>query len=372
MESTSIRQDALTPMSRSGRLLKKSSKLADFQSPDDCESRFKRSATHKAAKVLQSLHRGEPVDSVGLQQSFINSQQMKSEMLDQQETDVSDGNASKEEMVIPRQFEVPENYQDSVPSKSSIYMTEKSTKKKVMTKDGRVVLTKAQRKDKGKSRYTAYMLWAKDVRQELLYSHPALDFATISRRLGEMWANVPSNVKFNWRRKAKRLAAKGTKPDKSGYKRANSKFLNKNSPTVSKGAGIAHTKALAKASQHHTRRDLQHQDTGHGPPVSTGVITKTITSPHVYKVNTSHPVDVAAHLKLLGDNLTIIGQRLKEHEGQIAVSGSLSVLLDSLLCSLGPLMCLTVQIPTMSDRLDGLKDTLNNTLDNIAYVMPGL
>ena len=41
-------------------------------------------------------------------------------------------------------------------------------------------------------------------------------------------------------------------------------------------------------------------------------------------------IDIAAHLKLLGESLSVIGERLQEHEGQIAVSGSLSVLLDSL------------------------------------------
>lgn len=52
------------------------------------------------------------------------------------------------------------------------------------------------------------------------------------------------------------------------------------------------------------------------------------------------------------------------------VSGSFSVLLDSLLCSLGPLMCLTTCIPAL--KLDHLKENMTNTLDNIAYVMPGL
>ncbi|XP_053665781.1 HMG box-containing protein 4 [Anopheles marshallii] len=84
------------------------------------------------------------------------------------------------------------------------------------------------------------------------------------------------------------------------------------------------------------------------------------------------PTDVAAHLSLLGDNLTIIGERLKEHEGQITVSGSLSVLLDSLICSLGPLMCLTLQIPGLDRNSDHLRELFRTTLDNIAYVMPGL
>ncbi|XP_035906207.1 HMG domain-containing protein 4 [Anopheles stephensi] len=84
------------------------------------------------------------------------------------------------------------------------------------------------------------------------------------------------------------------------------------------------------------------------------------------------PTDVAAHLSLLGDSLTIIGERLKEHEGQITVSGSLSVLLDSLICSLGPLMCLTLQIPGLDRNSDHLRELFRSTLDNIAYVMPGL
>lgn len=35
---------------------------------------------------------------------------------------------------------------------------------------------------------------------------------------------------------------------------------------------------------------------------------------NMYKVNGIKPIDVAAHLKLLGESLSIIGERLKEHE----------------------------------------------------------
>ncbi|KAJ8946832.1 hypothetical protein NQ318_002112 [Aromia moschata] len=90
-----------------------------------------------------------------------------------------------------------------------------------------------------------------------------------------------------------------------------------------------------------------------------------------YKVTGIKPIDVAAHLKLLGESLTIIGERLKEHEGQIAVSGSLSVLLDSLLCALGPLLCLTQQVPELQENCC-TPEQLLNTLDNVAFIMPGL
>ncbi|PNF37371.1 hypothetical protein B7P43_G17281 [Cryptotermes secundus] len=104
-------------------------------------------------------------------------------------------------------------------------------------------------------------------------------------------------------------------------------------------------------------------------PGKTGLVTEPVVGPGLYKVIGTQPVDVAAHLKLLGESLTIIGERLKEHEGQIAVSGSLSVLLDSLLCALGPLMCLTQQVPETNGCPQEL---LNKILDNIAYFMPGL
>ena len=45
------------------------------------------------------------------------------------------------------------------------------------------------------------------------------------------------------------------------------------------------------------------------------------------------------------------------------------MLLDSLLCAMGPLVCLTKQVP----ELDVVpQDKLNKILDNVAYVMPGL
>lgn len=58
-------------------------------------------------------------------------------------------------------------------------------------------------------------------------------------------------------------------------------------------------------------------------------------------------------------------------KGQINVSGTLSVLLDSILCSMGPLMVLTKAIPTVRNDAE-LNRNLSNTIDNISYIMPGL
>ncbi|XP_045122036.1 HMG box-containing protein 4-like isoform X2 [Portunus trituberculatus] len=95
-----------------------------------------------------------------------------------------------------------------------------------------------------------------------------------------------------------------------------------------------------------------------------------LPSPTPYRVTGTHPIDVAAHIKLLGESLNNIGQKLKEHEGQIAVSGSLSVLLDSMLCVLGPLTCLADHVAHLKGSVS--QSTLTQTLDNIAYIMPGI
>ncbi|XP_024864947.1 HMG domain-containing protein 4-like [Kryptolebias marmoratus] len=82
-----------------------------------------------------------------------------------------------------------------------------------------------------------------------------------------------------------------------------------------------------------------------------------------------YPVSAAAHLHLLGESLSLIGRHLQETNKVACVSSSLSLLLDSLLCALAPLMCLTTQIPELTGGAD---HTLASTLENIAYVMPGL
>lgn len=110
-------------------------------------------------------------------------------------------------------------------------------------------------------------------------------------------------------------------------------------------------------------------------PGSTHLKTpKTGTKPDeelvpVYKVTGVEPIDVAAHLKLLGESLELIGSRITEHEGQIAVQGSLSVLLDSMICALGPLTCLTRQVEELNAVPEEMQKEM---LDNVAYIMPGM
>ena len=119
------------------------------------------------------------------------------------------------------------------------------------------------------------------------------------------------------------------------------------------------------------KRKASSSDTDQDTPVltSNAVIVKRPSHLRPLVSTPRDTMDMAAHLALLGESLSIIGERLREHEGQIAVSGSLSVLLDSLLCSLGPLVCLTQHLPELNGAHP---DTLSSILDNVAYIMPGL
>ncbi|XP_017787463.1 PREDICTED: HMG box-containing protein 4 isoform X3 [Habropoda laboriosa] len=378
----------VTGISRSGRVRKKSSKLVDFESPDDfTDNKYKRQKAQQL-QTQQLLDRYEsqhisPTQSMqhgsgGRQRKNSNSnsgqQRIKTEPLSDNEGQ-SSGSESDDPsgLIEDERYSMDSGSDDEVdplmiddretgfkkleppgqetPSQAnSLYMLEKC-KKKLIIKDGKIIgRMKAQRKDKGKTRFTAYMLWAKEIRQELLEQYPYMDFAAISKRLGELWATVPNLEKYNWRRRAKRLAAKPhslpASKDEPVWKMpppaSRKKFINK----------IGNVPVSPPSNR--TGKDLVNE-----PMIGTGM----------YKVVGTHPIDVAAHLKLLGESLTIIGERLKEHDGQIAVSGSLSVLLDSLLCALGPLICLTQQVP----ETNGAKhETLSQMLDNIAYLMPGL
>lgn len=287
--------------------------------------------------------------------------------------------------------------------RQSLYMTEKNTKR---IKDGKV-------KDKGRSRFTAYAMWAREYRKSSKYGKPSnmsksAESIEAARRLSELWSNVSIKEKNAWRRKAKMQAARAKQRERAGITTttkaaaviAANNINNQNSfinrPTTSRTRKLAEDKQKAKddfadakplastpkraRNNSYRRQQNATQNSNNHSSVNSNNVPLYVTTNGSLNnalnniktpLPTIEPIDAAAHLKLLGESLTIIGDRLKEHEGQIAVSGSLSVLLDSLLCSLGPLLCLTTRLPGL-DKKPQLKTNLATTLDNIAYVMPGL
>ncbi|KAM9456910.1 HMG domain-containing protein 4a isoform 1-T2 [Clarias gariepinus] len=194
-------------------------------------------------------------------------------------------------------------------------------------------------KDKKKKKSTtAYQVFCKEYRANINAEQPGLVFGELSKKLAEVWKHLPEKEKQVWKQKAQYLQHKQIKAEATTVKQKTSSSENKiksSSKVGGMGSGLTTP----------SRSSL------------------TIRVPEV------DPIDAAAHLQLLGESLSLIGHRLQETEGMVAVSGSLSVLLDSILCALGPLTCLTAQVP----QLNGCpRSVLSNTLDNIAYIMPGL
>lgn len=151
------------------------------------------------------------------------------------------------------------------------------------------------------------MLWARDIRTDLLKQNPDIGFSQVSKRLGELWTIVSSTEKFTWKRRAKRLNSKPfLELADHKLKKLSHKFINKK---------IAPKPAAGPVSSSSSSFQL-------GSPAA-GNTNISPPSPRTKDTNASYrtagikPCDVAAHLKLLGESLTIIGLRLKEHEVSI-------------------------------------------------------
>uniref|UniRef100_S4RH52 HMG box domain containing 4a n=1 Tax=Petromyzon marinus TaxID=7757 RepID=S4RH52_PETMA len=197
-----------------------------------------------------------------------------------------------------------------------------------------------------KKAVTAYHLWSKEYRHVIIAESPGMDFGEISKKLGDVWKRLPEKEKLVWKQKQQYLQHKQNKAEATTVRRKGGDLLE---PDLPRPKGVDQLQGVPAASGGSHKKGLS------GSP-----------KPRALDMEA---VDVAAHLQLLGESLSLIGHRLQETEGMVAVSGGLSVMLDSLLCALGPLACLTAQV----DEINGCSRlVLANTLDNIAYVMPGL
>ncbi|MXQ80095.1 hypothetical protein E5288_WYG013591 [Bos mutus] len=194
-----------------------------------------------------------------------------------------------------------------------------------------------------KKNMSAYQVFCKEYRVTIVADHPGIDFGELSKKLAEVWKQLPEKDKLVWKQKAQYLQHKQNKAEATTVKR--------------------------KASSSEGSMKVKASSMGVLSPQKKSPPTAMLLPASPAKAPETEPIDVAAHLQLLGESLSLIGHRLQETEGMVAVSGSLSVLLDSIICALGPLACLTTQLP----ELNGCpKQVLSNTLDNIAYIMPGL
>ncbi|XP_042613389.1 HMG box-containing protein 4-like isoform X3 [Cyprinus carpio] len=225
---------------------------------------------------------------------------------------------------------------------------------------------KRKSKDKKKKVLTAYQIFYKEYRSSILEEEPGLDFGDLSKRLADAWKQLPEGDKEVWRERSEYLQRKQMKSESGKHvkhvkQQHASRALKNGSRVKGHHSGVA--PAGGAVVQKRQEAAVAPAQNGSAPRPTNTAALSPLRDPDL------DPIDAAAHLQLLGESLSLIGRRLQETEGMVTVSGSLSVLLDSVLCALGPLACLTTQVP----ELNGCPHhVLSNTLDNIAYVMPGL
>ncbi|XP_016364941.1 HMG box-containing protein 4 isoform X1 [Sinocyclocheilus rhinocerous] len=227
---------------------------------------------------------------------------------------------------------------------------------------------KRKSKDKKKKVLTAYQIFYKEYRSSILEEEPGLDFGDLSKRLADAWKQLPEGDKEVWRERSEYLQRKQMKSESGKHvkhvkQQHASRALKNGSRVKGHHSGAAVAPAGGAVVLKRQEAAVAPAQNGSAPRPANTAAFSPLRDPDV------DPIDAAAHLQLLGESLSLIGRRLQETEGMVTVSGSLSVLLDSVLCALGPLACLTSQVP----ELNGCPHhVLSNTLDNIAYVMPGL
>ncbi|XP_062875023.1 HMG domain-containing protein 4a [Trichomycterus rosablanca] len=227
----------------------------------------------------------------------------------------------------------------TMPTPVSIHHHHQGSEQLMVKKKKKEEKDRDKDKDKRKKKSTtAYQVFCKEYRVNISAEQPGIVFGELSKKLAEVWNHLPEKEKQVWKQKAQYLQHKQIKAEATTIKQKN----------------------LSSESKIKTSNKVVGLGTG---------LTTHARSSVVVRVPEIDPIDAAAHLQLLGESLSLIGHRLQETEGMVAVSGSLSVLLDSILCALGPLTCLTAQVP----QLNGCpRSVLSSTLDNIAYIMPGL
>ncbi|XP_058259446.1 HMG box-containing protein 4-like isoform X3 [Hemibagrus wyckioides] len=201
-----------------------------------------------------------------------------------------------------------------------------SDKKRKKEEKARLKAEKAKKKV-----LTAYQIFSKEYRLSILEEQPGLDFGDLSKKLADAWKQLPEGDKQVWRERAEYLQHKQMK-----YESTTSKHSKHSQPKPAKDT--SKTKGVAQFPGVVSPTPTTTQIVAAVPKRPEPAVTLPQNGPSLAPVSEPtpsplrdpevDPIDAAAHLQLLGESLSLIGRRLQETE--------------------------------------------SNTLDNIAYVMPGL
>ncbi|KAK2174772.1 hypothetical protein NP493_778g04012 [Ridgeia piscesae] len=117
----------------------------------------------------------------------------------------------------------------------------------------------------------------------------------MSKRLGELWQTLPEKQKMSWKRKARKAATKGVTMISTG-----------------KSAKSGHVGTLPMSGLHQVKGSTSKRAVSHGDGHTIAGQSDQEHKMTAFNVG-CQPIDAAAHLKLLGESLSVISARLKEH-----------------------------------------------------------
>ncbi|NXU86172.1 HMGX4 protein, partial [Xiphorhynchus elegans] len=139
-----------------------------------------------------------------------------------------------------------------------------------------------------KKNMSAYQVFCKEYRTTIVSEHPGIDFGELSKKLAEVWKQLPEKDKLIWKQKAQYLQHKQNKAEATTVKR--------------------------KASSSDGAPKMKASPTGVISPQKKSPTSTVVVPSSPAKVPETDPIDVAAHLQLLGESLSLIGHRLQETE----------------------------------------------------------
>lgn len=200
--------------------------------------------------------------------------------------------------------------------------------------------------DDKKRKLTAYMIWAKPMREKITKQYPGLEFADVSKKLGDMWKKLPDKAK-----QMIKVKAMTANPSRSI------------STTATKKGG----RMIETGPKRHQQPSKQISSP---PPPPIFADPQIAMDKELSRLSapSTEPLDSAAYFSLLGESFSNLSAKTKT--GTQTIQGADTVLLDSLLCAMVPLISLLRQIPELQDCVD--QATLKNCFSNIAHIVPGL
>uniref|UniRef100_A0A8C6XEU5 High mobility group protein 2-like 1 n=1 Tax=Naja naja TaxID=35670 RepID=A0A8C6XEU5_NAJNA len=165
-----------------------------------------------------------------------------------------------------------------------VFCTDSLNEKK-KKKEEKEKIEKIEKEKPKKKNMSAYQVFCKEYRVNIVAEHPGIDFGELSKKLAEVWKQLPEKDKLVWKQKAQYLQHKQNKAEATTVKR----------------------KAMSSEGSPKLKASLTSVPSPHKKsPTSTMVLS---SSP--VKFPETDPIDVAAHLQLLGESLSLIGHRLQ-------------------------------------------------------------